>query len=59
VSSMRPAVAAEGAIWLGVNSLTRHVQVELEDDDADSSCAILLVPTSVIAPLLSLGPKHG
>jgi hypothetical protein len=49
---MRPAVAAEGAIWLGVNSLTRHVQVELEDDDADSSCAILLVPTSVIAPLL-------
>jgi hypothetical protein len=41
-----------------VNSLTRHVQVELEDD-ADSSCAILLVPTSVIAPLLSLGPKHG
>jgi hypothetical protein len=46
-------------IWLGVNSVTRHVQVELEDDDADSSCAILLVRTSVIAPLLSLGPKHG
>jgi hypothetical protein len=32
-------------MWLEVKSLTRHVRIELEDQDADSSSAILMVPT--------------
>jgi hypothetical protein len=32
-------------MWLEVKSLTRHVRIELEDEDTDSSSAILLVPT--------------
>jgi hypothetical protein len=32
-------------MWLEVRSLTRHVRVELEDDDTEMSSAILLVPT--------------
>jgi hypothetical protein len=39
-------VAAQaGAMWLEVKSLTRHVRIELEDKEAGSSSAILLVPT--------------
>jgi hypothetical protein len=43
---VRPAVPAEGAMWLEVKSLTRHVRIELEDEDADTSEAILLIPTA-------------
>jgi hypothetical protein len=32
-------------MWLEVKSLTRHVRIELEDEDTDTSSAILLVPT--------------
>jgi hypothetical protein len=31
-------------MWLEVRSLTRHIRVELEDEDANSSWAILLIP---------------
>jgi hypothetical protein len=32
-------------MWIEVKSLTRHIRIELDDDDVDTSSAILLVPS--------------
>lgn len=32
-------------MWLEVRSLARHVRIELDDKDGDSSWAMLLIPT--------------
>jgi hypothetical protein len=51
-------------MWLEVKSLTRRVRIELEDEDADSSAAILLIPTgSTDAQVMKwaaqcLAPEH-